>query len=291
MKKTSSFGPWILLFFVLLGSIPLILHYKGIALAKIIGVVTVIAVIGALWYWRINTRRKSDRNERVLMTTNDRFWLRDHIPFYNGLSQDDKKTFEDRLGIFLADITITEIGEEIPDKSTCLYVASSAVIAYWGLPYWNYGDLREVLVYPSNFDVDNKLNQTGLVEGKVYHGGLMNNTMILSLPALVKGFEIDNDKKNVGVHEFAHLLDKSDGSIDGIPEMMGEEDREVWAKLMENEIANIKKGDSTIPDYGATNNAEFFAVVIAYYKECPGLLKVKHRQIYNLIERFFKNSN
>ena len=289
MKKSSSFGPWILLFFVLLGSIPLILHYKGIAIAKIIGVVTVVTVIGALWYWRINSRRKSERNERIKMSTNDRFWLKDHMPFYNKLSADDKKTFEDRLGIFLADITITEIGAEIPDKSTCFYVACSAVIAYWGLPYWNYGELREVLVYPSNFDIDNKLNSFGIVEGKVYHGGLMNNTMILSLPALETGFQIDNDKKNVGVHEFAHLLDKSDGSIDGVSSYMGESDRELWTKLMEKEVESIKKGESTIPDYGATNNAEFLAVVVTYYKECPKLLKVKHRQLYELMERFFSH--
>jgi Mlc titration factor MtfA (ptsG expression regulator) len=287
MKKTSSFLPWIILFFVLLGSIPVILSYKEVTLAKSMGIVVVITIIGALWFWRINTRRKSDRNERVKLTTNDRFWLKDHIPFYKGLSTDDKKTFEDRIGIFLADITITEVDTDVPDKSTCLYVASSAVIAYWGLPYWNYADLHEVLVYPSNFDIENKLNKRGLVEGKVHHGGLMNNTMILSLPALENGFQIDNDKKNVGIHEFAHLLDKSDGSIDGIPPMMGEEDRQIWSKLMSSEMERINKDDSTVPDYGATSNAEFFAVVTTYYKECPSLLRVKHRPIFDVLKEYY----
>lgn len=287
MKRAAPFIPWIILFLVLLFSIPVILSYKGITLAKSIGVVTVITVIVALWVWRVNTRRKSDRNERVKMTTNDRFWLRDHIPFYKGLSKDDKKTFEDRIGIFLADISITEVGEEVPNKSTCLYVASSAVIAYWGLPYWNYADIHEVLVYPSNFDTDNKLNKVGIVEGKVHHGGLMNNTMILSLPALKKGFQIDNDKKNVGIHEFAHLLDKSDGSIDGVPPLMGEEDRKIWTKLMDREMERMSDGNSTIPEYGAASNAEFFAVITSYYKECPKLLKVKHRQIFELMHRYF----
>tara|TARA_B100000508_G_scaffold141026_1_gene145232 strand:+ start:5576 stop:6445 length:870 start_codon:yes stop_codon:yes gene_type:complete len=289
MGKAKPFIPWIILFALLLGSIPVILSYKGVTVAKTIGVLVVVSIIAALWIWRINTRRKSDRNERVKLTTNDRFWLKDHIPFYNGLSNEDKKIFEDRIGIFLADITITEIGEEVANKSTCLYVACSAVIAYWGLPYWNYGVLREVLVYPSNFDPSNELNKLGIVEGKVHHGGLMNNTMILSLPALEKGFQIDNDKKNVGVHEFAHLLDKSDGSIDGMPPLMGEEDRELWTKLMEKGIKDIKAGDSTIPDYGSTNNAEFFAVVSTYYKECPKLLKVKHRQLYELMERYYNS--
>lgn len=290
MKKSSGFIPWIILFFVLLGSIPVILNYKGVTVAKSIGVVVVVAIIAALWYWRIMTRKKSVRNERVKLTTNDRFWLRDHIPFYNGLSNRDKGVFEDRVGIFLADITITEVGQDVPDKSTCLYVACSAVIAYWGLPYWNYADLREVLVYPTNFDADNTLNQRGLIEGKVYHGGLMDRTMILSLPALQRGFAIGNDKQNVGVHEFAHLLDKSDGSIDGELPGMGEEDRQLWAELMDIEMKKIKQGDSTIPAYGASSNAEFLAVIVSYYKECPQLLKIKHRPIFEVIDRYFSQS-
>src|SRR5690554_7313899 len=103
----------------------------------------------------------------------------------------------------------------------------------------------------------------------------MNNTMILSLPALVKGFQIDNDKKNVGIHEFAHLLDKSNGSIDGVPEYLGEEDKKIWIQLMKDAMDKINNDDSTIPAYGGTSEAEFFAVVTTYYKECPHLLKVK----------------
>jgi Mlc titration factor MtfA (ptsG expression regulator) len=283
--RNFRFAPWIALFFILLGSIPVILSYKGVTLAKTIGIMVVIAIITALWVWRINTRKKSDRNQRVVLTANDIYWLKEHIPFYNGLNKDDKRTFEDRIGIFMADITITEIGEEVADQSTRLYVASSAVIAFWGLPYWNYGDLHEVLVYPSNFDVDNRLNKIGQFEGKVYHGGLMDNTMILSLPSLKSGFQIENDKKNVGVHEFAHLLDKSDGSIDGIPEFMGDEDRALWTELMDEEIRKIKEKDSTIPAYGATNHGEFFAVIMEYYRECPSLLKIKHRPLFDVLEK------
>ncbi len=287
MKKLNAFGPWILLFLVLLTAIPVILHYKGFNFAKILGVMVVVGIVTALWIWRINARKKAPRNERVQIDTNDKFWLKEHISFYRKLKKDDQKTFRDRLGIFLADVTITEIDKEMPDKSTCLYVGSSAVIAFWGLPYWNYADLQEVIVYPSNFDEDNQLNERGMIGGKVYHGGIMDRTMILSLPELKKGFAIDNDKKNVGVHEFAHLLDKSDGSLDGVPPEMGKHDREVWTQLMEKEIEAIADDDSTVPEYGATNKAEFFAVVTSYYKECPKLLKINHRELYEVLDRYY----
>src|SRR5690554_5134263 len=102
------------------------------------------------------------------------------------------------------------------------------------------------MVYLSNFDMDNTLNKHGVVNGQVLNGGFMNNNMILSLPALVKGFQIDNDKKNVGIHEFAHLLDKSNGSIDGVPEYLGEEDKKIWIQLMKDAMDKINNDDSTI---------------------------------------------
>ncbi|RLE25810.1 MAG: hypothetical protein DRJ61_05385 [Acidobacteria bacterium] len=47
--------------------------------------------------------------------------------------------------------------------------------------------------------------------------GALNRLMILSKPDLLAGFHNSTDKRNVGVHEFAHLVDKSDGTIDGLP--------------------------------------------------------------------------
>jgi Mlc titration factor MtfA (ptsG expression regulator) len=283
----KRFLPWIALFLVLLAGIPLLLKSDGVNLAKSLGVMVVVAIVAALWFWRIQTRRISPRNQRIKLNINDKYWLQEKIPFYATLGKESKQIFEDRIGIFLADVRITEIGSESPEKETCLYVASSAVIAFWGLPYWNYGDLREVLVYPSNFDHDNSLNKLGMVQGKVYHGGLMNNTMILSLPALISGFQIGNDKKNVGIHEFAHLLDKADGEIDGQPPMLGIEDRKAWITLVDSEIEKIKKGKSTIPDYAATSHSEFFAVIVEYYKECPKLLKIKHPELFSAMEKLF----
>ncbi len=286
---SRKFLPWIVIFFILLGSIPVLIIFSFITLAKVIGVATVLITVIALRVWLQRSREINERQERIKLTTNDLFWLNKHIPFYSKLSKKDKRIFEDRIGIFLAEITITEINKDTPDKETCFYVASSAVIAYWGLPFWNYGSLSEVLVYPTNFDLDNRLNKLGVVQGKVHHGGLMNNTMILSLPALIAGFQISNDKKNVGVHEFSHLLDKSDGEIDGLPEFLGEEDRKIWIGIFESEIKKMSFEKSSFPLNASRSNAEFFASAVEYFKECPNLLKRKHPELYNVLNSYFNS--
>lgn len=60
------------------------------------------------------------------------------------------------------------------------------------------------------------------------------------------------------VHEFVHLLDKTDGSTDGIPENFLEQQYVIpWVKLMQGKIDEIKANDSDINPYpyGATNQA------------------------------------
>ncbi len=50
--------------------------------------------------------------------------------------------------------------------------------------------------------------------------GPMQQVMILSQHALREGFSNKTDKQNTAIHEFVHLIDKTDGATDGIPEVL-----------------------------------------------------------------------
>ena len=54
-----------------------------------------------------------------------------------------------------------------------------------------------------------------------------------------------------------------------------------------SEIKNIINDQSDINPYGATNEAEFFAVASEYFFERPALLKEKHPGLYQLLESIF----
>jgi hypothetical protein len=229
------------------------------------------------------TQNKVIKN-RVSLNVNDTIWLERNIAFYRILSKSEKIIFQDRLGLFLSEIIITETNQEIPEKSTCLYVASAAIIAYWGLPYWNYGELSEVIVYPDNFDKNSKIDKSGRILGKVHHGGLLDSTMILSRTALIHGFKNTTDGRNVGIHEFTHLIDKSDGNIDGLPVGLIQEERKNWLGIYKNEA---KKKSFQLNSYAKTNEAEFFAVTMELFKENPTKLKKWHPELYTIIESHF----
>jgi Mlc titration factor MtfA (ptsG expression regulator) len=120
--------------------------------------------------------------------------------------------------------------------------------------------------------------------------GAMNGTMILSKPALHQGFLNETDKNNTAIHEFVHLIDKTDGAIDGIPEnLLGKQYILPWINLIAKEIEQINKGKSDINPYGATSQTEFFAVASEYFFERPQLLKSKHPELYVLLERIFSH--
>jgi hypothetical protein len=278
------FSAWLIVFLILLLFIPLLISANYNLLAKTLGVFIVILVSIALWKWRMQTVNKIMKASRIKLNLNDRFWLDRHISFYNKLNKSDKIIFEDRLGLFLAEIVITEIGKEVPDKETCFYVASSAIIAYWGLPYWNYGELSEVIIYPDNFTVDNVIKESADIEGKVYHGGIMDSTMILSLTALKKGFSNSFDNNNVGIHEFSHQVDKSDGKIGGKTYYVNQEEELIWFHLLDEEIKKIEVNNSDLNSYAASNYSEFFAVIMEYYKENPVNFEKEHFRLFHFLK-------
>ena len=117
----------------------------------------------------------------------------------------------------------------------------------------------------------------------------MNRLMILSKPDLVAGFRNFGDKRNVGIHEFAHLVDKSDGTIDGLPHV-GLDQAAIgpWIDLVRRKMAEMEAGDSDINPYGLTNEAEFFAVAIEAFFETPIKFRRKHPKLYGQLSAYFQ---
>jgi Mlc titration factor MtfA (ptsG expression regulator) len=113
--------------------------------------------------------------------------------------------------------------------------------------------------------------------------------MILSQHELRQGFINKTGKSNTAIHEFVHLVDKTDGSVDGIPEVIMQQQYVVpWLQLMQREIKKILADQSDINPYGATNEAEFFAVVAEYFFERPDLLEKKNPALYQLLSTIFR---
>lgn len=221
------------------------------------------------------------------LTDDDKKILEDYVGFYHNLDSTDKQRFEHKVAEFFRAVRIEGVGLEMTTLDELL-IASSAVIPIFGFDDWHYRNLSSVLLYPDTFNKDfqfegGERNIMGMVGT-----GYMNGQMILSRSALRHGFSKSAGKENTAIHEFVHLLDKSDGATDGIPEnLMSHEYTLPWVKMMHEEIERIADNKSDINPYAITNEAEFFAVVSEYFFEKPELLKEKHPELYHQLSIIF----
>ncbi len=216
-----------------------------------------------------------------------RLLLQQNVPFYNSLSAEDRQGFEYELMEFLSNCQITGVKTKVEEIDKVL-IGSSAIIPIFAFPEWKYFNLQEVLLYPGSFNENFEIEGSDRRILGMVGSGYMDGKMILSKHALRQGFKNESDKKNTAIHEFVHLIDKKDGSIDGIPSALLERQYILpWLDLIEQEVNKIRQGKSDINPYGATNQAEFFAVLSEYFFERPILLKKKHPQLYGLLEKVF----
>jgi len=213
--------------------------------------------------------------------------LLEQVPFYQQLDETKKTAFEDRIQRFLSQTKITGINTVVEDLDKTL-IAASAIIPIFNFPDWEYIHLHEVLLYPDSFNHEFEQKGNGRDVLGMVGSGALNHVMILSQHQLRQAFINKTGKDNTAIHEFVHLVDKTDGDIDGVPAFILEKKYiQPWLQLMQHEINLINEDRSDIDPYGATNEAEFFAVVSEYFFERPKLLKEKHPELYELLEKIF----
>ena len=236
--------------------------------------------------------RKIRRRQRILSQPFPAEWeavLQREVLFFRALDPDEQQRFRRELQVFIGEKLITGIKMEM-DSTTRVLTAASAIIPIFGFPEWEWDQISEILVYPDRFDGeyafdgDSERQTLGMVGT-----GAMNRLMILSKPDLVAGFRNSGDKRNVGLHEFAHLVDKSDGTIDGLPGV-GLDRAAIgpWIELVRRKMDEMRRGDSDINPYGLTNEAEFFAVTSEYFFERPGVMERKHPELYAMLSGVFQ---
>lgn len=247
------------------------------------------AIIAGAYGFYAQSIKKYRTRLRLLGSDIPSHWhtlLREHSVYYSSLSEEGQKLFAQRVAFLLADVQIDGIDTEA-DDTVKLLVAASAVIPTFALPYFDYPNLRNVLVYS---DVFNERFQTDIDEDDEMHNsgmvgtGFLNYTVLLSRRDLLAGFSGMRTRRNVGIHEFVHLLDKADGAIDGVPAiLMDHASIPSWLELVGKEMNDIERGRSDIDPYALTDQGEFFAVVCEYFFNSPERCRENHPELFDAL--------
>lgn len=222
--------------------------------------------------------------------------LKKNVPFYSLLPDDLRHLLHERIALFISSTRFEGCNGLDLTEEMIITVAAQACVLVLKRDGEPYPELRTVYLYPSTFSsVQKSRDAFGIVtEGEVHRLGESweTGTVILSWPSVEHGAKNIHDAENVTFHEFAHQLDHEDGATDGAPGLPSREAYRSWARVFSENYADFQKllegGKRILIDpYGATNPAEFFAVVTETFFEKPKQLHKKRPDLYDEMKEFF----
>jgi Mlc titration factor MtfA (ptsG expression regulator) len=219
-----------------------------------------------------------------------------NVALFEGLTEDEKSELRKLVACFIDEKPFEGAGGLVMDDEKRVTIAAQACFLLLHRDTDIYPNLDAIVVYPSAYATKKVESLGGGAVLETEQGRLgeswVRGLVVLAWDAVRAGTQNANDGRNVVLHEFAHQLDQEDGAADGAPDLERDQ-RKGWAEVLGAEYADLKEhvhvGErSTIDDYGATNPAEFFAVVTELFFERGAELARTHPELYEQFASFYR---
>jgi hypothetical protein len=222
--------------------------------------------------------------------------LERNVPLYKCLPESLQKRLHSHINVLLAEKTFKGCGGlEITDEIK-LTIAAQAALLLLNERGTYFSKLHLILVYPSAFIASQTtafgaqyLEEIQVKSGESWQIGIV----VLSWEDIRRDALNWKDGRNVILHEFAHQLDQESGDVSGVPMLEKRADYVSWGRVFREEYEKlchkVAQGVETVIDeYGATNPAEFFAVVTETFFEKPFQMKKEHPELYQELKRYYQ---
>ena len=206
---------------------------------------------------------------------------------------------------------------EITEEHRVLIAASAATLLL-GRPEWRLPTVRDIIVYPTAFT-----EESYAMDGHSHTIGMVHaqGPILFAVDALERSYPrarprpavflppwfgwgvpgpeshaptagpgpADVPTSNVGIHEFAHVLDfiGQGGRAPGAPTLIEPEQAARWHEQISVERERLASGNSLLHPYGLKNEAELFAVAVESFFQEPLPLRAHHPELYGLLSELF----
>lgn len=223
--------------------------------------------------------------------------LRGNFPLFHRLPAADQTELLGHVQVFMAEKQFEGCGGLRLTDEMRLTIATLACLLLLHRETDYYPQLSTILVYPTTYITHGERH----LEGPIWETGSQHllghtqhrlGTIVLAWDAVRRGAANSTDGRNVALHEFAHQLDFEDYATNGAPVLASRDESVEWARIMTREFNALRIADETgtptlLDTYGATNPAEFFAVVTEAFFERPLPLRARHPELYAALQRFY----
>ena len=254
----------------------------------------IVALVLLLPYWRRYQRGK------IMAKPFPAQWreiVKRRLPYFRALPADLQLQLKKHMQVFIAEKQFIGCdGLTVTDEMR-VTIAAQACLLLLNRPDYYYPKLKQILLYPAAFVVrTDSTDAAGVMQQQ--HRVLSGESwglgkVVLSWADTLDGAANPCDGRNVVIHEFAHQLDQEKGIANGAPLLERSSDYQRWSGVMAAEFATLQRqasvGQSSLFDhYGATNPAEFFAVISEVFFEQPAALAQQHNGLYQELSRFYR---
>jgi Mlc titration factor MtfA (ptsG expression regulator) len=175
-------------------------------------------------------------------------------------------------------------------------IAAHACLLVLEHPGEPYPSVRNILVYPGTFQ-PRRFSWTPSADTEQEDPALgeswKHGVVILAWDSAREGASDPADGRNVMLHEFAHQLDSASGQFDGIPRIPDATALSSWTGMLETDFERLlREVEASTPGvldhYGATNQAEFFAVATEVFFERPADLRLERPALYEALRVYYR---
>jgi MtfA peptidase len=224
--------------------------------------------------------------------------IEERVPVVRRLSAGEWDRLLDLVQTFLREKHFEGGGGLDVTEEMKIIVAAQACLLILHLDAGCYPGVRTVILYPSTF-----IRRSPAIDGRMYVGVIphpepllgehVSGAVVLAWDSSLPGALDSGDGQNVVLHEFAHELDREDGSVDGIPLLEAPSSTRTWARVLQQRFDELRRSaEDGQPDvlnaYGATNRAEFFAVATETFFGKPQELRRRYPDLYEELRGFYR---
>ncbi|MFY8326346.1 M90 family metallopeptidase [Pseudoalteromonas sp. ZZD1] len=261
-------------------------------------ILALIAFVVVYWRWPlIQNRIWQTKYREYRLNDKQKALLLRYMPIYQKMTDADRAKLERHIVWFLNEKRFIGCdGLELSEPMK-LIVAADACVLVLNKPWPLYKNVKEILLYPSAYYApQTSRDNAGLVsyhntvrQGESWPGG----TLVLSWRDVLEGNRLPSDGHNLVFHEFAHQLDQETGKTTGTPILSKTGDYQEWARVFSRAYNQLKMHVAysmphVIHSYGATNEAEFFAVITETFLEKPSELRHYDPEIYTMLVNYYQ---
>lgn len=216
------------------------------------------------------------------------------------LDGDEKRRLRDLVRIFVAEKRWEGCGGLELDDEIRVTIAARACLLILARADDAYRHVHTILVYPSTvvppprtlgaFEVVTApIDAPRPILGEARARG----PVILVWDAVRRTGRHPERGHDVVFHEFAHQLDLLDGGADGTPPLASADERRRWSEVCSRAFLALRarraRGEpGLLDDYGATNEAEFFAVATEVFFDRPLALRREHPELYAMLAAYYR---